>query len=161
MGKLLTSRDIVKLLRHCPHFIGVFPRNKLPCYVKHYPASLVINTDTANLPGKHWTAIYITSQRIGEFFDSLAQMAPRHVIKWLNQFTRRWTYTLQPFISRPLQHKWSIACGAFVIYFICERPNYSSVASFRRSFFYNTILNDSFVIHYHNKLLTHYMHVRK
>ena len=39
-------------------FIGVFPSDRLPKKIKHYPCGFVANTDPRTKPGTHWVAFY-------------------------------------------------------------------------------------------------------
>ena len=97
-------------------FLGVFPINTLPHRVSHYPACMVINTQSHNLPGQHWLSVFITSDKRGEVFDSLGLPLSNYLIRWLNRFTKSWTYSRK--IYQPLL---SDKCGAFAIYFILNR----------------------------------------
>ena len=40
-------------------FHGVFPIDHLPKGISRLPVLFIINTNTGNLPGQHWKAIYI------------------------------------------------------------------------------------------------------
>ena len=106
-------------LRRC--FLGVFPINRLP-YIRRYPAALIVNTDTHNLPGQHWIAVYIDENKLGEVFDSFGRLPPTRLQRWMNVNCRRgWTYS-----ANALQFPFSTNCGAFCLYCLlhCSR-NYS------------------------------------
>lgn len=53
------------------HFLGVLPCDYLPqSPLRKLPSSVIFNTDTSNLPGQHWLAIYINEDGVSNFFDS-------------------------------------------------------------------------------------------
>ena len=97
-------------------FLGVFSMDVLPRQVSHYPTCMVINTHSHNLPGEHWISVFITDNKRGEVFDSLALPLSNYLIRWLNQFTKSWQYNRKRY--QPLG---SDKCGAFTIYYILNR----------------------------------------
>ena len=40
-------------------FHGVFAMDKLPFAVPYYPFFMIVNTQSHNLPGEHWIAVFI------------------------------------------------------------------------------------------------------
>ena len=72
-------------------FLGVFSINNLPRQIPHLPVLLIMNTNTSNLPGQHWKAIYISKRRVGEVFDSLAMPVNLQVEQWMNTFSKQWS----------------------------------------------------------------------
>lgn len=118
-------------------FLGVFPINHLPQRVSRLPVIFIINTNTSNLPGQHWKAIYVSKKREGEVFDSLAMPVELILQHWMNLFTRRWiTSTLT------LQNPLSPSCGGYVLYFVMSRLKYVSLKSCVSNFSSNVIEND-------------------
>ena len=97
-------------------FLGVFPMDKLPHHVPHYPTCMVINTQSHNLPGEHWISVFITSDKRGEVFDSLGLPLSNYLIRWLNQFTKSWQYNRKIY-----QRFGSDKCGAYAIYYLLNR----------------------------------------
>lgn len=97
-------------------FHGVFSMDTLPFAVPHYPFFMIVNTQSHNLPGEHWIAIFIDQNKSGEIFDSLAQPLAQPLIRWMNQFTRSFTKSHLRY-----QHVLSSMCGAFVIFYILHR----------------------------------------
>ena len=67
------------------NFIGVFPLNKLPssltCYPK--PFNFIVNTDTSNLPGRHWIAVSWSQHGIVRAFDPLGMFYPPVLSEYL------------------------------------------------------------------------------
>lgn len=110
-------------------FLGIFAANTLPRQILQLPALLIVNSDTANLPGRHWRAVYITTEHYGEIFDSLA--APVNILleKWINSVTVRWQIT-----TKCVQHPLSPSCGAFVLHFILNRLTAKSLDNYMQHF---------------------------
>ena len=151
----LTSIQLIQALSTDPYFIGVYPRDRLPktldlCRRQRPPLSIIVNTDTCNLGGRHWVAAYIDESCHAEYFDSLAQPIPNHIALWLTRFATQWTYVLQPFIDPPIQNIASQTCGAFTFYFVHRRPLLDSCRDVL-SPFHSLHSNDKFVITYLNK----------
>lgn len=147
---LLTDRQLARKMNNCGNqfskrlFIGVFPRDCLPKSVPRYPCSLIINTDTKNLPGKHWVSIYISGYKEGEYFDSFGQEPSQDIAIWLNKFTHKWKKVNTTFLQNPL----ATTCGHFVLFYINERPLVPSHFHIVRQFHSDTFRNDRFVKHY-------------
>lgn len=97
-------------------FHGVFSIDQLPFAVPHYPFFMVVNTQSHNLPGEHWIAIFIDKYKHGEVFDSFALPLAQPLIRWMNRFTRSFTKSHLTY-----QHPLSSACGAFVLFYILHR----------------------------------------
>lgn len=150
---LLSNIQLRNKMRSCSnhyskrHFLGVFSRDSLPKKVDNYPCTLIINTDTKNLPGKHWIAIYISSFKEGEFFDSFGCEPPQDVALWMNKFTNKW----KKLNSVRLQNPLSTTCGKFVLLFVNERPIVNNYSSIRNRFVKDTVTNDDIVNQYFQK----------
>ena len=97
-------------------FHGVFSIDQLPFAVPHYPFIMIVNTQSNNLPGEHWIAIFIDHHKRGEVFDSLAMPLSQPLIHWLNRFTRSFRKSHLSY-----QHVLSSKCGAFVLFYILHR----------------------------------------
>lgn len=131
-------------------FMGVFAIDTLPTQLPHLPILLIINTHTVNLPGEHWKAVYISRERNGEVFDSLAGPISIRLQQWMNKFTRRWKHC-----KLIVQHPLSPTCGAFVLYFILRRLSVSSMKTimtfYTRNLSFNDYLMCQFVHQFINK----------
>ena len=125
-------------------FLGVFPLDKLPTVIKSYPILLIVNTHPSNLGGEHWFAIHISKLRHGEVFDSAAQPIDLRLRKWLNVFTKGWKRNEIMF-----QSLFSSLCGAYVLYFVLNRLQYSSM---RQLLFSKQRINDLFIRNWYHKL---------
>ena len=124
----LTSIELHKLIQSYSDkatkqaFIGIFSMDKLPRHLPHLPILLIVNTDSSNLPGEHWKAVYISKEKIGEVFDSLALPIGIYLQRWMNTFSRKWTVS-----KRRIQNPLSATCGAFTLYFVLNRLNKKSM----------------------------------
>jgi len=121
-------------------FLGVFSIDTLPEQIHSFPILLIINTQTSNLPGLHWKAVYISKERIGEVFDSFALPVSICLTQWLNRFTRSWHSQ-----SLTIQHPLTATCGAFVVYYILMRIHERSLQNCLRIFSTNLSRNDRIV----------------
>ena len=74
--------------RSIPHFVGVFPLDKLPIHL-HPPAKFIVNTDTQHLPGTHWLAISYTQKGIIYAFDPFGIFYPKLLTTRLKKLSPR------------------------------------------------------------------------
>jgi len=125
-------------------FLNVFSRDNLPDSIPFYPCSLIINTDTNNLPGKHWIAVYINRYKVAEYFDSLNQPRLHDIALWMNRFS----WTVRKVTSFPLQSNTSLMCGGYVLYFVNERPLKNNCKSALELFSKNCDKNDVILTKY-------------
>ena len=104
-------------------FRGVFASNELPNNINcAHRQTLIINTDTNNLPGTHWVALIIYPRAsYAEYFDSFGQPPPNHIKYWLSRHipNRIW---YNPYHVQPI---YSILCGYYCIYFLFHRISIS------------------------------------
>ena len=119
----------------------------MPKGINSYPCSLIINTDTKNLPGKHWVSIYISGYKEGEYFDSFGHEPSQDIAIWLNKFTNKWKKVNVSVLQNPL----SVTCGHFVLFYINERPLVNSHFHILKQFHTDTYGNDQFVKHYYKE----------
>ena len=105
-------------------FYGVYPLDELPKFIPHLPLFIIVNTQTHNLSGEHWKTVFIDKNRDGEVFDSLAQPMNAMLMSWMDRFTRRWKRNRKVY-----QHFESSSCGAFALYYVLNRLNYTSMNS--------------------------------
>jgi len=133
-------------------FAGIFSMDTLPQQITSLPFMMIINTQTLNLPGEHWKAIYISTERIGEVFDSLALPVSTCLMHWMNRFTRIW---YQSFLT--IQNPASATCGGFAVYYILNclhQPQLrrKRIRAFLEVFTKNLSLNDMIVKEYVEQL---------
>ena len=146
------------ILRHIPAtrgtFQGVFPSDRLPSHIGHYPAAFVANVDPHDRPGSHWCAFYFDQNEHGEFFDSYGRK-PGDVCSHFKQFlvnnSRFWTYN-----SQKLQSVTSNVCGHYCLYFLFNRCRHISLKTIVNRFSKNAIENDRLVYHF---IMKHFGHL--
>jgi len=74
---------------------------------------MVSNTDPQHRPGRHWIAIYISSDRqFGEYFDSFGRDAPPSFVRFMNDNCMYWTFN-----ETHLQSIASNFCGYYCVYY--------------------------------------------
>ena len=70
-----------------PNFIGVYPLDKIPTYLKP-PSNFIVNTHTKNLPGEHWVAVSYQKDGRVYAFDSFGHYYPSMLKKRLLRLSR-------------------------------------------------------------------------
>ena len=146
----MTGIEIESLIRSFANeeteaaFLGIFAMDCLPKSIPKLPALFVVNTQTSNLPGQHWKAVFIGRDKRGEVFDSLAMPVGLLLQNWMNTYTIKWKQTKQ-MIQSPL----SAFCGAFIAFFVLQRLRAKSMKTclniFKKDLFYNDVLIANFV----------------
>lgn len=129
-------------------FLGVFPINRLPQRLPNLPVLFILNTNTDNLPGQHWKAVYVSQKGEGEVFDSLASTVSLVLQHWMNTFTKKWTVS-----TLTLQNPLSPSCGAYVLYYVLTRLKHVSFDSFNAMFSNNVLDNDKRMEYFMNSLV--------
>ena len=145
--KWLTTLDLENFINNYADkntknaFLGIFPINLLPAKIPHHlPILFVVNTNPSNLPGQHWKAVYVSKDRNGEVFDSLAMPIDLRLEHWMNKFCRKWTVS-----KLILQNPFSPSCGAYVLYYILSRLCFNSLNACLAPFNENVLMNDRIV----------------
>ena len=129
-------------------FRGVYPHNRLPMLPPPeklvLPITLIVNTDSHNLPGRHWTSIYIDEQRHGELFDSLATPPSAHLARFMTRYSRQWVTNRLVY-----QHPLSSYCGVYVLLHVLQRYNYHSLEIFCTTHFTSLVQNEVVIRDYY------------
>lgn len=112
-------------------FLGVFPRNSLPIlprrelktnYWDSRSYFFICNTDTENLPGRHWVAVWVgpgpiggsAGARVGEYFDPLGLLPLPEFSRWLTRVCgTAWSFT-----RFSVQHPATGHCGVWVLFYL-------------------------------------------
>jgi hypothetical protein len=105
------------------------------------PHALIINTDSSNLPGKHWIAIYLPEGGQGEVMDSYGLLPPTTVQRWLNEQTQHWVSN--PYLIQPPE---SDSCGQFCAYYLIRRSQTDSMCSVLADFTTDLNRNERLVL---------------
>lgn len=80
-----------------------------------YPYTFIVNTDVSSKPGEHWVAVYVCSETLVEYFDSLAEPPNTYIGQFLAKFE---TIVKNDYV---LQNPFTNVCGQFCIYFVTKR----------------------------------------
>lgn len=146
----MNTSQIAAVLKTLPFtkakFQGVYPSDRLPVNIEHYPAALVANVDSHDQPGSHWCAFYIDENQEGEFFDSYGQKPEQYSLSFKNFLDgncKRWTYNLQV-----LQSLGSNVCGHYCLYYLINRCQNINLKTIVNRFTRNSRVNDRFVHHF-------------
>jgi hypothetical protein len=108
------------------------------------PHTFILNTDTTNLPGQHWIAVFVTRENWGEVFDSYGLLPPTWIQRWMNEYTRGWSHN--PFLVQPPN---SNSCGQFCVYFLIRRSQANSMHAVLDSFTTDFKYNERLVLSYY------------
>jgi hypothetical protein len=146
----MNTRQIRRILhadiyvRRCPN-VQVCSRDMLPSRLdRSRTACFVINTDTSDLPGSHWVALFYTSLSQFEYFDSFG-LPPLH--REIASFIRNNSDRPLVYNGRALQDINNSTCGLYAIHFLTIKARGGSMqrvlASFPAS--HRQRVNDSIV----------------
>jgi hypothetical protein len=82
---LISSLEIDKIGQHLlgSSWLGVFPLDHIPMIE---PGGFIVNTQTSNLPGEHWIAVYIKPFEIN-VFDPLGCYYPSLLVNTLERMS--------------------------------------------------------------------------
>ena len=145
--------QIVNKFAQKTHFLGVLACDQLTCVkMSRLPLMCIINTDPSWLSGQHWVALYITSDRIGCFFDSYGKKPdhpsfPQTIYNFLKLNCVRIQHS-----ARQVQGHNTITCGEHCLFFLCNMVNGLSYELFMRKYCDDTFRNDRLVSVFVKKL---------
>lgn len=94
-------------------YLGTFSLDKVPprfkpnCNLQYF----IINTDTSNLPGKHWIAISVHNNKTAHIFDSFGIPPPPLLVKQLKLRGINKIY----YSTRQVQPFESLICGQLAL----------------------------------------------
>ena len=125
-------------------FLGIFPLDTLPPRVEQRPAFLIVNTQTADLPGRHWLCLLLMDNEYGEVFNSVGVPPPPAIARWMSEMVDVWTYN-----DKTYQLPGTATCGAFCVYVILHRLQYPSLSRTLRTFTTSLSVNDCLITHYY------------
>lgn len=125
--KPLSNFDIINIMDNRDgesksNFIGVFSKDVLPIKI-NTNESLILNLDNDNGSGTHWTCIYnADDSEFVEYFDSYGLPPPLQAVKYMKTSNKQIAYS-----NSQIQSVNSVLCGYYVMYYINERDNRSSM----------------------------------
>ena len=127
----MNSEEIQRALRRVRDFDGVFAADALP----DEPHLLVVNTDPASRPGRHWVCICVENRR-GEYFDSFGRPPTTDFERYMDLHRSSWIFN-----RRQLQSVISRFCGHYCIYYCVLRSRGVDMPKIVSSFTTDTGLN--------------------
>lgn len=133
-----------------PHFLGVFPIDKMPKSMKS-KTFFVCNLDPSWKGGSHWIAFFKTNNKECEIFDSLGTNVD--VLKPHLNFKNKMDFVYN---ETSFQTPSSTLCGKFVIMFCVERllnPDLEMYDLLEEIFDSDLNKNDSIVTNFCENLL--------
>jgi hypothetical protein len=92
----------------------------MPLHICHAPKSLIVNTDTSNLKGKHWIAISYEEGGIIHAFDPLGFYYPPLLVSKLHSMPYQHIIYNRKMIQNPFES----TCGPHCLAFLKSRVNY-------------------------------------
>ena len=152
------SNEISKILGRnpvtCRYFIGCYPADRIPERYNVYPYCFVANMDCSGWVGSHWIAIFVKSQDVAEYYDSLGRWPPLspYIIAFLRKFR------VVESNREPLQSEYSKSCGKHVIYFLYMRCSGTiSTISDLNTYFHKCKQSPDEIV---NAFVRHLMHIQ-
>jgi hypothetical protein len=83
-------------------FIGVFPLDKLPPLSSIVSGnSFIVNTQSSNLPGMHWLAVFVTQSQMRVFDPLGASSYPNQLVDYLHRNNERRVFYNRRVIQDP------------------------------------------------------------
>lgn len=121
--------------------LGVFPVDQIP---PHLPlgTGVIVNTDPARLPGRHWVAFYLNQKNELECFDSFRK-SPFTYSAYMKQFMARFSKT--DINEKQLQSRDTNLCGQYCLFFLMCRCRGLSIDYFLHLFSNLQHINDELV----------------
>lgn len=133
--------EYLKEMKHPGFYVGVHAANRLPFSCK-IPCAIIANTEPDSSNGLHWTALFISRNGYGEYFDSFGRPPTGYHQKFIKEKTRVWTYN-----KNTLQNVLSSVCGQYCLMYLLFKMNGFTLAGFVHFLSNNTLHNDAIITH--------------
>ena len=138
----MNTFEIFNEIKKLDCFYGIFPMDKLNRIYKKRPIGIIINLDPSDMPGSHWTALYISSDNIAFYLDSFGLPI---IHNELYKFLRNHKVNKIIYNKYELQQMTSESCGAYSILFLKMMCNNFLFKEFLNLFSSNQYKNDLLV----------------
>jgi hypothetical protein len=113
----MNEQQIRDYLKNYP--VTVCAADELPTRIEQRPHTFIVNTDTSEKRGSHWTVFHFPEKGASEFFDSMGNDPERYHERFKNILIVNGSdYELC--VDR-LQEDGSQVCGHYCIYFVVRR----------------------------------------
>ena len=150
----MNGKEIYSLIGRDPvlktQFLGVFAADELPSYMP-VGKGLIVNCCNRDLPGQHWLAIYQSTTKKVEFFDSFGR-DPRDTSFPDNYKNIVEKFNDLEYSKVQIQSFNSVTCGYFCIHFIYVLSLGLDLEFFLNEYSNNFMKNDEFVVDFVNSL---------
>ena len=90
-------------------FLGVYPLNKIPYISIRNKCAFIVNSQTSNLGGEHWIAVFNKPDVI-KVFDPLGFYYPNLLVSKLQLLSKRIEYN-----KVQCQHPLTFTCGSYCL----------------------------------------------
>lgn len=106
------------------NFMGVFALDQLPSHLpRHCTFSFIVNTDTSNLPGRHWLAVSYEKGGIVRAFDPFGAVYPHFLRTRLARFAGGIPGGRVLFNRKMIQHPLAKNCGPLCLKWLVLRTH--------------------------------------
>ena len=128
-------------LTYCTLFVGIFRDSQMP-YIKisSFPVLLVVNDCS------HWIAIFIDHNSL-EIFDTRQEIF-KSCFKATKCFISNYCSTHNIALGPIIQHKDSMVCGLYVVYYCQQKCLGFSFSQILNKFNKKLYQNDTFIVNY-------------
>ena len=144
----LDEKTIESILSCQNSFVGCFASDELSHHIFKSPCFMIVNLDKRNMPGSHWIAIGLFTNKL-EIFDPLGF----DIFAWptlpcdLLYFLHKYSFSRRVLLSKRIQPNNSELCGLYCIYYVLSRQNHS-FQNLQSLFSSNISLNDSILLNH-------------
>lgn len=105
------------------------------------PVGICSNLSNAGEPGSHWVGITITSDGVGEYFDSYGfKPTSPEILHFLKMHCKSWSFN-----KHQVQQLQSKVCGLYAVMYLYYKLNNVSMTQYIKHFSKNLYLNDYYV----------------
>ena len=118
----------------------MFASDELPV-INVRPSVIVVNTDPASRPGRHWICMYLDEDALGEFFDSFGLWPQRVFERFMDKHCVTWTFN-----KKQMQSLVSRFCGHYCIWYCMMKFRKVTLYELMNAMSKDTGLND-FLVH--------------
>lgn len=134
----LTTSDLNTLARHhptlAPYFQATLPYNRLPAPETFmFPCGFIMNTDTSNLPGRHWLGLWLPKKNVCKVLDSFSlDLDVYETTAPLQACLKQFKYVTRN--RQSLQSVMDQSCGDYAFMFLVMRSQGKSLTEFVNMF---------------------------
>ena len=118
---MLTTSDIIQIMKKRGDFGGVYAINRLPIPLMPKPRGIIINMDKSWGLGTHWVSVYLPELGPAFYFDPFGGYPLDGIITFMERNSKfMWKHS-----EKKMQGNLSTLCGVYCIKFLKSCPNYN------------------------------------